>query len=266
MFYVKFLVALGINQAAVAEVTSENIQQTKNTSLAESSECSPGCALNAHCFQYSINFKQRYSECRCRDGYGQAGYWSRDDGKRASVSCESVSGPARYHTWLPVQTHGMVESFISAFLDKEYVTAADIKNFSKAKKSKSVHRISLGLSVALKNAMAVSSQPKSRFGSCLRKVNSSGVIVGSQKGTKYKSTMGVKNECSQWQRSWDSTWHTSLSAISRCFSDILDFFFVQDRRQCNALHRQLSRKISQFGKVVAKVCKRRCVNPSSLER
>ena len=95
---------------------------------------------------------------RCRDGYGQAGYWSRDDGKRASVSCESVSGPARYHTWLPVQTHGMVESFISAFLDKEYVTAADIKNFSKAKKSKSVHRISLGLSVALKNAMAVSSQ------------------------------------------------------------------------------------------------------------
>lgn len=36
MFYVKFLVALGINQAAVAEVTSENIQQTKNTSLAES--------------------------------------------------------------------------------------------------------------------------------------------------------------------------------------------------------------------------------------
>ncbi len=36
MFYVNFLVAFGINQAAVAEVTSENIQQTKSTSLAES--------------------------------------------------------------------------------------------------------------------------------------------------------------------------------------------------------------------------------------
>lgn len=36
MFYVKFLVALGINQSAAAEVTSENIQQAKSTSLAES--------------------------------------------------------------------------------------------------------------------------------------------------------------------------------------------------------------------------------------
>ncbi|CAG5098646.1 Oidioi.mRNA.OKI2018_I69.XSR.g15854.t1.cds [Oikopleura dioica] len=245
MFAFKFLLAIiGINQGRAEEATSEDekqvisLKQEEDKQQIMNDECSPACALNADCFQYSINFKQRYTECRCRDGFGEAGYWARDDGRRGP--CEPVLGQARYHTWLPYETH-----------DREYVSLVQplVKNFSKAKKSRSVHRVSLALSSAIKNFMAVSSQPRSRFRSCMRKVNSFGVIIGSQRGTKYKSTMGLKNECSQWQRSWDSTWSTSLSAISRCYNDIVDFFFTKDRRQCISIHKKLTRKIHQFNKV-----------------
>ena len=55
------------------------------------------------------------------------------------------------NTWLPHESIGMVESFISLYLDKHFhLKESNIKNFDRNKKSKPIYDAAVRLSSAIK--------------------------------------------------------------------------------------------------------------------
>ena len=108
------------------------------------------CAINADCYEYFINLKQRISECRCRGTMGKTEYWEDRNGADGQF-CNPVVGIAKGHTWLPHDTNNMVESFIELYLDEKfYLTESGIKNFGRKKKTKAIHDFALRLSITIK--------------------------------------------------------------------------------------------------------------------
>ena len=80
----------------------------------------------------------------------QVEYWSKTDGSDGK-ECKLVKGMAKGHTWLAHDTHNIVESFISIYLDDKYhLFESDVKNFNKSMKTKSVYDASLKVSSVIK--------------------------------------------------------------------------------------------------------------------
>lgn len=108
--------------------------------------------------------------------------------------------------------------------------------------------------------MASSSDPTSKYITCLRPIDSTGLIIGSFAGTTYRSTGQIRQSCERWQRDWEPKWQTSLKSVAKCYTHIVDFVFVKDRKLCIGLHKQMKRMIQKFEKIMYNVCKRKCLD------